>query len=215
MGDKKMIRGTRSLVGEQARKFNQITRAMSDYLESIGFDPFIPSCFCNKELFLNRAGNEIAKQIYSLNERPEICLIPEVTAVIQKEYKSWKLKEPAKIYYLSRCFRNESPQIGRYREFWQMGVEVIGTPGYDTVSMIKILMECLHISGLKNYKLNNIVKRGLEYYVDDGFEVDCEFLGSQRQIAGGGKYDCGTGWAIGIDRLLLAIERDANEGKAK
>jgi histidyl-tRNA synthetase len=54
---------------------------------------------------------------------------------------------------------------------------------------------------------NEKVKRGLGYYVEDGFEVECPNLGAQKQIAGGGRYDCGIGWAIGVDRLLFAMEK--------
>lgn len=51
------------------------------------------------------------------------------------------------------------------------------------------------------------MKRGLTYYVDDGFEAECEKLGAQKQIAGGGRYAEGIGWAIGVDRLLLATKQ--------
>jgi len=55
-----------------------------------------------------------------------------------------------------------------------------------------------------SYQLNDAVKRGLSYYVEDGFEVECEQLGAQKQVAGGGRYAEGIGWAIGVERLLLA-----------
>ena len=58
-----------------------------------------------------------------------------------------------------------------------------------------------------SYSFNDSVKRGLSYYVEDGFEAECAVLGAQKQIAGGGKYCEGVGWAIGIDRLLLALEK--------
>jgi histidyl-tRNA synthetase len=49
------------------------------------------------------------------------------------------------------------------------------------------------------------VKRGLTYYVEDGFEVERGRLGAQKQVAGGGRYTEGVGWAIGLERLLLAL----------
>jgi histidyl-tRNA synthetase len=55
-----------------------------------------------------------------------------------------------------------------------------------------------------DYKVNDQVKRGLSYYVEDGFEAECESLGAQKQIAGGGRYADGIGFAFGIDRVLLA-----------
>lgn len=63
------------------------------------------------------------------------------------------------------------------------------------------------------YELDREVKRGLAYYVEDRFEAKCPALGAQKQIAGGGRYAEGIGWAIGLDRLLLALEHvDASDG---
>ena len=47
------------------------------------------------------------------------------------------------------------------------------------------------------------VKRGLDYYVEDGFEVSVESLGGQKQVLGGGRYSNGIGFAVGFDRLML------------
>lgn len=55
-----------------------------------------------------------------------------------------------------------------------------------------------------SWQLVEAVKRGLSYYVEDGFEAVCEQLGAQKQVAGGGRYAEGIGWAIGMERLLLA-----------
>ena len=49
------------------------------------------------------------------------------------------------------------------------------------------------------------MRRGLAYYTEDGFEAGCSRLGAQKQIAGGGRYAEGIGWAIGLDRLALAL----------
>jgi histidyl-tRNA synthetase len=56
------------------------------------------------------------------------------------------------------------------------------------------------------YELDCAVKRGLGYHTEDGFEARAAKLGAQKQIAGGGRYAEGVGWAIGLDRLLLALE---------
>ncbi len=56
-------------------------------------------------------------------------------------------------------------------------------------------------------KVNRDVKRGLDYYKDGkGFEITCEKLGSSKQIVGGGEYDGGVGFAVGIDRILSINE---------
>lgn len=137
----------------------------------------------------------------------DVCLIPEVTGLIQELYRdSWKneLPKPVKLFYISRCYRYDRPQLGRYREFTQIGLECLG--GKDNrQEVIDILVGCLNLFNIQ-YNLVSSVKRGLAYYLEDGFEVECLKLGAQKQIAGGGKYEEGIGWAIGLDRLLLAID---------
>lgn len=64
---------------------------------------------------------------------------------------------------------------------------------------------------LIRYSFSDTVKRGLSYYVEDGFEASVDYLGAQKQVAGGGRYAEGIGWAIGVDRLMLAQQRKTNE----
>lgn len=136
----------------------------------------------------------------------EVTLIPEVTGIIQEYYDEILSKskpKPIKLFYVSRCFRYEKPQKGRYREFTQFGIEILGDKsGQDKDLAISSLKKCLDNINIK-YTFNDSVQRGLGYYIEDGFEAECDALGSQKQIAGGGRYQQGIGWAIGIDRLML------------
>jgi len=160
---------------------------------------------------VKKAGEEILGQMYAFEDKKgrPICLIPEVTAIIQELYKSdWEKTrpKPLRLFYVSRCYRYERPQAGRYREFWQFGVELLGNKQGDAAEIKDILRGCLDLFPTVEYNLRDSVRRGLDYYVEDGFEVECPCLGAQKQIAGGGRYDCGIGFAIGLDRLLLAAK---------
>lgn len=139
----------------------------------------------------------------------DVCLIPEVTGVIQEMFRdTWSKskKLPLKIFYVNRCYRYERPQKGRYREFTQFGIEILGdTSGNDYDESVQLLKDCLDSLNVE-YNFTESVKRGLSYYTGEGFEVECSKLGAQKQIAGGGRYSEGIGWAIGVDRLLLAME---------
>jgi histidyl-tRNA synthetase len=116
------------------------------------------------------------------------------------------VKKPYRVFYIQRCYRYERPQAGRYREFTQAGVEILGGQGLgDTEEAVSSLRACLDKLGVP-YKFNPAVKRGLSYYVEDGFEAEVESLGAQKQVAGGGRYAEGIGWAIGVDRMMLAIQ---------
>lgn len=111
-----------------------------------------------------------------------------------------------RLFYVARCYRYERPQSGRYREFTQFGVELLGGAPDDREEILRVLRAVMGVFDVP-YVLSPSVKRGLDYYVEDGFEVECECLDAQRQVAGGGRYDCGIGFAVGVDRLMLAKSR--------
>ena len=135
----------------------------------------------------------------------EVCLIPEVTGIIQEMWRNeWsKTRDTMNIFYVSRCYRYERPQRGRYREFTQFGIEMLGQSKSEPA--IELLKNCLDKTGVI-YDVDNNVKRGMSYYTEGGFEASVSKLGAQKQIAGGGAYSEGIGWAIGVDRLMLALE---------
>lgn len=86
----------------------------------------------------------------------------------------------------------------------QFGVEYLGSQGpEDRDEVVELLRRCIDSQGVE-WQLNDAVKRGLSYYTEDGFEGVAEQLGAQKQIAGGGRYAEGVGWAIGLERLILA-----------
>jgi histidyl-tRNA synthetase len=120
---------------------------------------------------------------------------------------SWskKFRWPLKVFYVQRCYRYERPQAGRYREFTQAGVEILGGKDGDRELALSSLAAALDPFRIP-YSVNDAVKRGLTYYVEDGFEAEVQYLGAQKQIAGGGRYREGIGWAIGVDRLVLAVQ---------
>lgn len=147
----------------------------------------------------------------------DICLIPEATGIIQKLYNdslSVTKKKPIKLFYIQRCYRYESPQRGRYREFTQFGIEILGNVDGDKELCLDILKECISMFGEinKDFFIKDNVKRGLNYYTEDGFEVECPYLGAQKQVVGGGRYKEGIGWAIGVDRLMIANDEIKKKG---
>lgn len=177
-----------------------------------GFQEVIIPSIWEQETFQKKAaGSPVLGQMWNFKDKGDrdVCLIPEVTGIIQEMYRAeWEktLPKPLKLFYVSRCYRYDRPQKGRYREFTQFGVEVLGESNPD--DCVSLLRECLNNFKLP-YRFVPSVKRGLTYYVEDGFEVECECLGAQKQVAGGGKYPEGIGWAIGVDRLILALKESS------
>lgn len=184
-----------------------------------GFEEIIiPSIWENKTFVEKAGGSEILDQMFSFEDKNNrgVCLVPEITGIIQELFRDnfFKLSSnpnyTRKLFYVSRCYRYEKPQLGRQREFTQLGVEIITTDESKKIEYkeecIKLLRQFLDINKI-DYRFMESVKRGLTYYIEEGFEVECDNLGTQKQIAGGGLYKEGVGFAIGLERLLLASKK--------
>ena len=138
----------------------------------------------------------------------KLCLRPEGTATIQLiANKTWKGRKDVKVFYFERCWRYEKPQAGRYREFFQFGVEWLAPRDEENAKkeLIELAEKMIGIVTTE-YVVSDGVKRGLDYYVEDGFEIEIPSLGAQKQILGGGAYKQGIGFAIGFDRLMLKMK---------
>jgi len=175
-----------------------------------GYEELIVPALWAQQTFIAKGGPEILAQMYAFADKKgrPICLVPEITGVVQEIWRHhWKkVSGPRRVFYVARCYRYERPQRGRYREFTQVGVELLGgDPATDRAEVERLLRQLLDELGV-DYEFDGAVKRGLGYYTEDGFEVRCAKLGAQQQVAGGGRYPEGVGWALGVDRLLLALE---------
>jgi histidyl-tRNA synthetase len=195
------------MMGDEAHEFQSALNTLRDCVKASGYQEVILPSIWERETFEKKAaGSPVLSQMWTFKDKGEreVCLIPEATGIIQELYREqWEqsLSKPIRLFYAARCYRYERPQLGRYREFTQFGVEMLGKPDKDEV--VALLKKCLDAFGLE-YRFVPSVKRGLTYYVEDGFEVECDSLGAQKQVAGGGAYAEGIGWAIGVDRLRLA-----------
>lgn len=108
------------------------------------------------EKSLGVTSDVVEKEMFTLKTKggDELALRPENTAPIMRAYleHGWEsLPQPVKVFYMGPMFRHESPQAGRFRQFHQLGFEVIGSE--DAVidaQMIQIAMSLLADFGLKN-----------------------------------------------------------------
>lgn len=198
-------KGTRILLGNEKRS---TLNSMRDFLIQEDFIEISIPIIQYQEIFKSKVGEENNNLMFNFKDRGErdLCLSPEYTAVIQQLSKTtFKQQKDVKLFYIQECFRGEKPQAGRYRQFTQLGVEILNpTFSAEYIDYLsKIALEMLNANSNKKFDLNLNIKRGLDYYKDGkGFEISCETLGSSKQICGGGEYDGGIGFAIGIDRLI-------------
>lgn len=200
------VRGTRIISGDQARERRLLLNKLILVTESCGFAEIILPSIEPAGIYINKAGAEILNQMYTFPDKKQrkLCLRPEATATIQLlADKYFQDKKERKFWYFERCWRYERPQAGRWREFFQFGVEIINPKNQDTRRyLIDLAIKLIKIqtSDIFTY---HAVKRGLDYYTSKGFEITCPQLGANKQICGGGAYKQGIGFAIGFDRLML------------
>jgi histidyl-tRNA synthetase len=202
----KTYKGTRIIFGETAKTKRTLLNKMIEVLESYGYQEMMIPVIQLSDTFAKKVGEENNNMMYTFTDRGnrDICLAPEYTAVVQNlANETFKMTKDVKLFYIGECFRGERPQAGRYRQFTQFGVEVINPRKDYTDELLEIAKKLIELA-TDNYEVNLDATRGLDYYTGGkGFEIACPELGAQKQICGGGSYEGGAGFAIGVDRLIL------------
>ena len=199
-------KGTRILFGETAKNKRALINKMIEILESYGYSEMMIPIIQKSESFQSKVGNENQKMMYNFKDlgNRDLCLAPEYTAIVQQlATERFKYEKNVKLFYIGECFRGENTQAGRWRQFTQFGVEVLNPSKDYSDEMVEIAKKLIELV-TKNYDINTDATRGLDYYKGGkGFEIACPELGAAKQICGGGSYDGGLGFAVGVDRLLL------------
>lgn len=199
-------KGTRILFAESAKQKRSVINQMIEILESYGYAEIMIPVIQKQEIFASKAGDENRNMMFNFKDRGDrnLCLAPEYTAVVQKLYQDkFKYTKDVKMFYIGECFRGENTQAGRWRQFTQFGVEILN-PSKDYLDeLVEIAKKLIELT-TNNYEVNLDATRGLDYYKGGkGFEIACPELGASKQVCGGGSYEGGIGFAVGVDRLLL------------
>ena len=199
-------KGTRIIGGQEAKERRRVLNQLISIVEASGYDEITLPIIEPAQIYADKAGAEVLDQMYTLTDKGDrsLCLRPEGTATVQLlAQKYYRTQKNVKLWYFERCYRYERPQAGRYREFFQFGVEVLN-PSSPTIQQELIALASQLVEQVTTrYEVSENVQRGLSYYTEDGFEFSCPELGAQKQILGGGRYKEGIGFALGFDRLML------------
>ena len=154
-------RGTYDVLGDDALARTALEAHARRILERAGYARIETPAFEATELFARGVGEStdvVQKEMYTLDEGSEsLTLRPEGTAPVCRAYLEHgmhKLPQPVKLWYLSSFFRRERPQAGRFRQFWQIGAEAIGSadPAVDA-ELILLLSELLEAVGARGLRL--------------------------------------------------------------
>jgi histidyl-tRNA synthetase len=155
-------KGTYDVLPEDAAGRRALVNHAERLLGAAGYNRIETPTFESTELFARGVGEAtdiVQKEMYSFDDGGgrSLTLRPEGTAPVCRAYVEHgmhKLPQPVKLWYLSSFFRAENPQRGRYRQFWQIGAEVIGAAGPETdAELIVLLQELLDAMGVKGARL--------------------------------------------------------------
>jgi histidyl-tRNA synthetase len=123
-------RGTRDFLPEEMEARRAIENRMRRVAHLWGYREVCTPEFEELELFTLRSGEGIIQEMYAFEDKGGrmMALRPEITAPVLRMYvnEARMLPKPLRWFYFADCFRYERPQKGRYRQFWQFGVELIG-----------------------------------------------------------------------------------------
>jgi len=157
------LRGFKDYIPPESEILSWITQTFVDVVKRFGYREIRTPTVESFQLFALKSGEEIRESMFIFKDKAgrEVALRPEITpSVIRVYLKEMKhLPKPIRLYYVGYVFRYDEPQFGRYREFTQAGVEILGGEDlYFDVELIEVLEEFYDSIGLKNrrYKVNNI-----------------------------------------------------------
>jgi histidyl-tRNA synthetase len=154
-------RGTYDVLPEQDAARVAVEKAARDILGGSGYRRIETPIFEHTELFARGVGAStdiVQKEMYTFDDAGgrSMTLRPEGTASVMRAYAEHgmhKLPQPVKLWYLGPFFRQEKPQAGRYRQFWQLGLEAIGSddPAVDAeaILLLKAVVDELGVSGVR------------------------------------------------------------------
>ncbi|MEW5748824.1 MAG: histidine--tRNA ligase [Candidatus Thermoplasmatota archaeon] len=151
-------RGTRDFGPQEMAGRRAVEQAMRDVCLRAGFGEVVTPTFEHSELFTLRSGQAVIDEMYVFRDKGdrEMALRPEITASVIRFYVNElsNTPKPLKLYYVGNCFRYENPQSGRFREFFQLGAELIGSKNAETdAEAIALAVNCVRASGLKDFKV--------------------------------------------------------------
>ncbi len=169
----KAVRGTRDLLPPETALWNRVETTARAVFARYGFGEIRTPIFEATELFVRGVGEEtdvVSKEMYTWEDRAraasekaqQLTLRPENTAGVVRAYIEHKLGDTGqlqKLFYIGPQFRRERPQRGRYRQFWQIGAEVLGPVSSGAESAIRdaevleMLASLLDELGIRGWQL--------------------------------------------------------------
>ncbi len=162
MNPLKAVRGTRDILPPDSATWNRVEAIAREVFRVFNYQEIRTPIFEETALFARGVGEDtdiVGKEMYTWEDRDgsSLTLRPENTASVMRAYIEHRLDQipgVKKLYYIGPMFRRERPQKGRYRQFYQIGAEAIGSesPIVDA-EVIEMVVDLLRRTGLEGFHL--------------------------------------------------------------
>lgn len=156
------LRGFRDFYPEEQEIRSEIFATMKGACKLFGFKEIDAPSVENVELFANKSGMEIMNQMFSFRDKGEreVTLIPEFTPTLARMVSARKdLVKPLKWFSVEKFWRYEEPQSGRFREFYQLNADILGSESYladaEIASLAGYILKKLGIGGVTKLKISS------------------------------------------------------------
>jgi histidyl-tRNA synthetase len=187
------VKGFKDFYGKEVRLFKSARKALEEVAESFAYEEILTPIVEYSELFERSVGQDtdiVEKEMYTFIDKSgrNITLRPEITASIARSYIEHHFETnplPLKLYYLGPCFRYERPQKGRFRGFYQFGIEAIGDDsplldaeviyiGYTIAQRLKLKNISVKINSIGCRKCRANYKEKLKEALKPHYDELCE-----------------------------------------
>ncbi|HYL38023.1 MAG TPA: histidine--tRNA ligase [Bryobacteraceae bacterium] len=158
----KAVKGTRDILPPASTVWNRVEAIAREVFRTYNYQEIRTPILEETALFARGVGQDtdiVSKEMYTFEDRDgsSLTLRPEATASVMRAYIEHRLdQQPGlkKLYYIGPMFRRERPQKGRYRQFYQIGAEAMGSesPAVDA-EVIEMVVEFLRRVGLSGFQL--------------------------------------------------------------
>lgn len=156
------------MLPEEAAKWQALEAVIQSVMDRFAYGEIRPPIFEKTELFARGVGEDtdiVSKEMYTFSDmsKSSLTLRPELTAGVVRSYIQNNLQQISpvqKLWYEGPMFRQERPQKGRYRQFWQFGAEAIGSPNpeqdAEMIALFHAVLQELGIAGSVTLKINSV-----------------------------------------------------------
>ncbi len=162
-------RGTRDFLPEQMMKRQYVFDTIRKVFENWGFDPLETPAFEDWELLATKSGDDVRNEIYYFKDKSErdLGLRFDLTVPLARVVAiNPQLSKPFKRYHIGRVWRYDRPGSGRYREFWQADVDIVGSASSEAdAECVASACNALEQLGFKDFTVRISSRKVIEGFV--------------------------------------------------